>query len=147
MAVSGGHDLGGAGGFGRVVIERDEPVWHADWEWAVFATSLFEMAAGWFGLDMARCGIESMEPDHYLSSSYYAHWLHACELWGTRNGGVDSDELAKRNQHYLENPGEALPEDATPTCSASSRRCRPTASRPGGKRPARPASPSVTGCG
>ena len=43
--MNGVHDLGGTDGLGPVVPEKDEPVWHADWEKAAFA--LFPMNAAW----------------------------------------------------------------------------------------------------
>lgn len=114
MPVNGGHDLGGADGFGPVVREPDEPIWHAEWERAVFTMFPLGFAAGWFGLDMARGGIESMSAQDYLNSTYYEHWMHSFELWGARNGGLDLDELEKRTAHYLEHPDEPLPEDRNP---------------------------------
>ena len=38
--MNGAHDMGGAHGFGRVVPEPEEPVFHADWERRVFALVL-----------------------------------------------------------------------------------------------------------
>jgi nitrile hydratase len=34
--MNGIHDLGGMHGMGRVEIEKDEPVFHAEWEKRVF---------------------------------------------------------------------------------------------------------------
>ncbi len=35
--MNGIHDMGGMHGFGPVVVEEDEPVFHAPWEKTVFA--------------------------------------------------------------------------------------------------------------
>jgi nitrile hydratase subunit beta len=35
--VNGPQDMGGFTGFGQVVPEADEPVWHAEWEARAFA--------------------------------------------------------------------------------------------------------------
>ena len=37
--MDGIHDLGGMDGFGAVVREENEPIFHADWEEKVFALS------------------------------------------------------------------------------------------------------------
>jgi len=73
--VDGVHDLGGVEGFGPVVVERDEPWFHHEWERCVmranFATliALRPPGGAW------RHAIERMDPAHYLGSSYYEHWL------------------------------------------------------------------------
>jgi nitrile hydratase len=52
--MNGVHDLGGMHGFGPVVIEPDEPVFHAEWERRTFALTL--AMGGWrrWNLDMSR---------------------------------------------------------------------------------------------
>ena len=37
--MNGGHDLGGMHGLGPIAPERDEPVFHADWERRAFTQS------------------------------------------------------------------------------------------------------------
>ena len=44
--MNGAHDLGGAHGFGAVVAEPDEPVFHAEWERRAFALTV---ATGFLG--------------------------------------------------------------------------------------------------
>ena len=44
--MNGIHDLGGMHGFGAFVIERDEPVFHADWEKRVFGTAMLALGTG-----------------------------------------------------------------------------------------------------
>jgi nitrile hydratase len=105
------HDLGGAEGFGRVLVEPDEPVWHADWEKAVFAMFPFGFAAGWWNTDTGRHAIERMPARDYLTTSYYGHWLHAFTERAVSVGGVDPVELQMRANRYHENPDEPLPAD------------------------------------
>ena len=38
--MNGVHDLGGMHGFGPVVLEPNEPVFHAEWERRTFALNL-----------------------------------------------------------------------------------------------------------
>ena len=52
--MNGVHDLGGMHGFGPVVLEPDEPTFHAEWERRTFALNL--AMGGWrrWNLDMSR---------------------------------------------------------------------------------------------
>ncbi len=77
--MNGAQDLGGAHGFGPVVPEPDEPVFHADWERRVFAMALAMGYTGAWNLDGSRAARESLPPAEYLASSYYAIWLKALE--------------------------------------------------------------------
>jgi hypothetical protein len=52
--MNGIHDLGGMQGFGPVVREKNEPVFHADWERHVFAMLNLTMAAGQYNVDEVR---------------------------------------------------------------------------------------------
>jgi hypothetical protein len=49
--MNGAQDLGGAHGFGPVVPEPDEPVFHAAWERRVFAMALAMGYTGAWNLD------------------------------------------------------------------------------------------------
>ena len=77
--MNGAHDLGGMHGFGPVVLEPDEPVFHAEWERRTFALTL--AMGGWrrWNLDMARSAREQMPPAEYLATRYYEHWLWGLE--------------------------------------------------------------------
>jgi len=70
--MNGVHDLGGMDGFGPVVRERNEPIFHADWERRVFGMMLATLGQGIYNLDEIRHSIERMAPAHYLGSTYYA---------------------------------------------------------------------------
>lgn len=87
-------DMGGMHGFGSVISEgENEPIFHEDWERRVCAVNM----AVWFGgawcADETRNMMESMAPAHYLSSSYYEHWLHFMETLLVKKGVVTADEL------------------------------------------------------
>jgi nitrile hydratase beta subunit len=77
--VNGIHDIGGMHGFGPVVRELAEPVFHAEWERRTFAMVLAMLRCGSFNIDEFRRTIEQMPPLEYLGASYYERWLHACE--------------------------------------------------------------------
>jgi nitrile hydratase len=91
--MNGAHDMGGMHGFGRVVPERDEPVFHADWERRVFALTLAMGATGEWNLDASRFARESLPPPEYLSRSYYEIWLAGLERLLAQRGLVTPDEM------------------------------------------------------
>jgi nitrile hydratase len=86
--------MGGLTCFGPIVREENEPVFHADWERHVFG--LLMLAGGRIcpELDAFRHSIERMDPVHYLSSSYYEHWLTGLETLALEKGVATSEELA-----------------------------------------------------
>jgi nitrile hydratase len=77
--VNGIHDMGGMHGFGPIVVERDEPVFHARWEGRVRALVALALARGVANVDAFRHAIERLEPVEYLSAGYYGRWLGALE--------------------------------------------------------------------
>jgi nitrile hydratase subunit beta len=77
--MNGAHDMGGAHGFGPVVAEPDEPVFHADWERRVFALTLALGAGGKWNIDASRFARENRPPADYLGKTYYELWLAGLE--------------------------------------------------------------------
>ncbi|MDO5500076.1 MAG: nitrile hydratase subunit beta [Propionibacteriaceae bacterium] len=75
--MNGVHDLGGMHGFGPVLPETDEPVFHAEWERRVLALVLAIGALGRWNIDQNRHSRESLAPATYLTSSYYRIWFWA----------------------------------------------------------------------
>jgi nitrile hydratase len=75
--MDGTHDLGGREGFGQVMVELDEPVFHEEWEGRVFALAGAVMMHGVYGTPEFRHAIERMSPSHYLAASYYERWMTA----------------------------------------------------------------------
>ena len=69
--MNGAQDLGGMMGFGPVLAEPDEPVFHADWERRALVLTLAVGALREWNIDMSRHARESLHPVDYLSSSYY----------------------------------------------------------------------------
>jgi nitrile hydratase beta subunit len=91
--MNGVHDMGGMTCFGPIVREGQEPVFHAPWERRVFAMTMLAMGQV-DTLDAFRHAIERMDPVHYLSSSYYEHWLAALETLAVEKGILTKEELA-----------------------------------------------------
>ncbi len=78
--MNGIHDLGGSHGHGAVVVEHDEPVFHAAWEGRVRGMFTNLLRSGVFNLDEFRHAQERQAQSAYLTTSYYARWLAALEL-------------------------------------------------------------------
>jgi nitrile hydratase len=95
-AVDGIHDLGGRQGFGPVVVEPDEPVFHEPWEGRTFASAAGALGAGGFNTPAFRHAIERMDPAHYLTSGYYEHWLTAITSLLLEAGLLQRAELEAR---------------------------------------------------
>ncbi len=91
--MNGAHDCGGMMGFGPVTPEANEPVFHAPWEARMFALMSAVGDIGGWTLDEDRSACESMHPGHYISSSYYEHWLHGLETLLQKHGLATPDEV------------------------------------------------------
>jgi nitrile hydratase len=63
--------MGGFTGFGPVVPEEDEPVWHAAWEPRAFALVLAMGMTGSWNIDQARHARERLPALSYWRASYY----------------------------------------------------------------------------
>ena len=73
------NDVGGQSGFGAVLVEADEPPFHADWEARVYALNGALLRRGRYNLDEFRDAVERIPPQEYLAASYYERWLLAIE--------------------------------------------------------------------
>ncbi len=93
--VNGIHDMGGMDGFGAVVREANEPVFHADWERRLVGINLGLVGTG-LNVDEFRHAIERIPPARYLASSYYERWLLALETLLVEHGLLGREELAAR---------------------------------------------------
>jgi nitrile hydratase len=77
--MNGPHDLGGQMGFGPVAPEKDEPVFHAEWERRAFALTLAMGGMQQWNIDQSRHARETLPWVQYLSSSYYEIWFAGLE--------------------------------------------------------------------
>jgi nitrile hydratase subunit beta len=91
--MNGVHDMGGMHGMGAVEIERNEPVFHADWERRVFALRLACVFHRKWNIDMNRYAIERMPPAEYLAASYYERVLYGFTTLLVEQGLVSANEL------------------------------------------------------
>ena len=92
--MNGVHDMGGQQGFGPVLLEVNEPLFHAAWESRAMAVTVAMGASGQWNIDLSRAARESLPPAIYLSSTYYEIWIRALEKLMLERGMVTQAELA-----------------------------------------------------
>lgn len=91
--MNGVHDMGGQHGMGPVEYEKDEPVFHEEWEGRVYALTRAMRAWRKWTLDADRYGIEVIPPADYLRMSYYERWLLRLERHVVQFGFATTDEV------------------------------------------------------
>lgn len=97
--MNGIHDMGGMHGFGPVMPEENEPVFHEPWEGRVFGLRVhLRERFGDLNIDYRRHQIERLRPDLYLRATYYQRWLETLLKDCIRNGLIDEAELRLINQ-------------------------------------------------
>ncbi len=94
--MDGIHDLGGMAGFGSVEHEPSETAFEADWQRRAVRIMLAVNMTVQPGGGGFRHSIERMDPAHYLTSSYYEHWLTGVSTLAVEAGIVSIDELTRR---------------------------------------------------
>ncbi len=95
--MDGIHDLGGRQGFGPVVREEGEPVFHRRWEAFVFTLANRMLAERvCVNVDQFRHAIERIDPVAYLTHGYYGRWLGGMETILIETGNLDPEELTAR---------------------------------------------------
>jgi nitrile hydratase subunit beta len=94
--MNGIHDLGGMHGFGIIKYEPEEMAFKAEWEGRMHAIFVSLFATGTINLHTFRHGMERMDPAHYLTSSYYEHWLDSVERILNETGLVSTADLEAR---------------------------------------------------
>ena len=95
--MRGIHDLGGMYGFGPVVREDAEPVFHEEWQETVFAVmmSAFTASPG-LTTDQYRHSVERMAPSHYLPVHYYERMLTGITTLLVERDVLDHADLEQR---------------------------------------------------
>jgi nitrile hydratase len=92
--MNGPQDLGGQMGFGPVAPEKDEPIFHAEWEKRALGVTLATGAFGAWNIDESRHARETLPPAEYYSSSYYQIWIKGLEKLLQTHGFVSAADLA-----------------------------------------------------
>jgi len=91
MSYDSHADLGGRLGYGPVVFETEDKLFHARWEREALALTLAMGATGVWNLDMSRSARETLP--EYRSLSYYEIWIRALEKLLTQHHLVEPDEI------------------------------------------------------
>ena len=89
--MNGIHDMGGMQDLGPVRPEKNEPVFHAEWERRVFAMYV-AIDGDWPG-GSGRYQRELIPPAEYLRMSYYERWLRSLSELLVKSGMVTRTEL------------------------------------------------------
>jgi len=92
--MNGAQDLGGMMGFGPVVAEKNEPIFHGDWEKRALGVTLCCGALGEWNIDVSRHARETLHPADYLASSYYEIWTKGLLKLLAARGLVSAEEMA-----------------------------------------------------
>jgi nitrile hydratase subunit beta len=126
--MDGAHDMGGVKGFGPVVPEPNEPVFHSDWERRAFALVVAMARPGGWNIDMSRFARENRPPADYLGKTYYELWLAGLETLMVERGLVTREEIDTGKVLAPGKPGvkPVAPEEVTPAI----RRGGPTERKP-----------------
>lgn len=93
--MDGIHDMGGMHGFGPVVPEADEPVFHAPWEGRTLGLAIVAAGTG-LRTGSLRPHIEALPPATHLASSYYERWGAALERALVEAGTLTTAEIDAR---------------------------------------------------
>ena len=118
--MNGIHDMGGMHGFGSIVREENEPVFHHAWEGRVYAIRMVARVSIPRSFRHAlesknfRYAIERMNPAHYLALSYYERWLYAQTQELIEAGLLTQAELDDCLAYFRSHPGAAPPRRTDP---------------------------------
>ena len=91
--MNGAHDMGGVMGFGPVVAEKDEPVFHFEWEGRVRAMTIAMGGPMGSNIDQGRFAREDRSPSDYLPKTYYELWFAGLVRMLLDRGLVTAEEL------------------------------------------------------
>jgi nitrile hydratase len=111
--MDGVHDVGGTDGFGPIDAPSSEPVFAEDWERRAVRVMLATTISLGRGTSAFRHSIERMDPGHYLTSSYYEHWLTGATTMAVEAGTTSQEELDERADggFPLSRPDRGTPPD------------------------------------
>ena len=129
--MNGPHDLGGQMGFGAVAPEKNEPVFHANWEKRALAITICCDCLGAWNIDESRHSIECIAPADYLAGSYYQNWIRGLERLLERHGFATDEELRSgRSQKEAPSSADILRSSQVASMLASGPSQRPGATTP-----------------
>lgn len=108
-SMDGIHDMGGMHGFGPVLPEENEPVFHAAWEGRIFGIAQALGPHGIHNPHGMRSAQENLEPATYLGSGYYERWLEVTERALLAKGLLNREELDARAAFFRDQTEAVAP--------------------------------------
>ena len=105
--MNGVHDIGGMHGFGPV--QRDDAIFHCEWEKRQCALSILALILGLINGDEDRHSLERMDPAAYLRAGSFERWQAGLELLLVEKGILTHDEILARAEQYERDPGTTPP--------------------------------------
>src|SRR5437764_8452386 len=113
--MNGIHDMGGMHGFGPVLREENEPVFHEPWEGRALAVRIaFGMKTPAPFPGVGRKYIESIPPAEYLRMSYYERFLESAIRRAIDAGVITEAEFEARLRRFEDDPAASLPRRPIP---------------------------------
>jgi nitrile hydratase subunit beta len=91
--MNGVHDMGGMHGMGPVQEQKNEPVFHEQWEGRLFALRRAMGAWRKWNIDVTRHEVELVPPADYLRMSYYERQFVAFLVLLAKRGFITPKEL------------------------------------------------------
>ncbi len=91
--MNGVHDMGGMHGMGPIRVEKNEPVFHAEWEKRVFALNRAMGAWRKWNIDASRHQRELIPAADYLRMSYYERFFEALIELSSQRGLLTRKEI------------------------------------------------------
>ncbi len=122
--MNGVHDMGGMHGMGPVEIEKDEPVFHAQWEARTYALTIACGSHRKWNIDVSRHSRERMPPADYLAATYYERWLFGLRTLLVEQGLVTARELETGRAEGQADPAGVLRANQVETFLANRIRAR-----------------------
>ena len=124
--MNGVHDMGGEHGMGPIQYEKDEPVFHADWEGRLYAMNRVMGAWRKWNLDASRHQVESLPPADYFRMSYYERWTASLIERIVKGGLATRAEIETGNDA----PGSSKATPPVTTANVGTALIRASARRP-----------------
>ena len=113
--MNGPQDIGGQMGFGPIVREHNEPVFHSPWQGRTLGLTIATGALGRWNLDEGRHARENLHPAEYYTSSYYEIFVKGLEALLKGHGLVSAQELSQGHAIFeVDKPARILKAEYVP---------------------------------